>query len=402
MRDFYDVLGVDSDASTDEIRQAFRERVRKTHPDVSDDADARLKLSVLTQAKEVLVNPERRATYDRMGHQGYVEHRLDADPADPAMGATPDELDLKSIASDIVFDADEALGPATGDRSDTEAGRSGDSASSDPSGTPGAVGSTSGQSSVPPGGGEQAEPTGDDLASGPSDDTTGRPEAWSPRLRDHRRADESTGSNVSWEKAQRRVQVERKRTRGHLTVSFNWVSLVLAAVLYGFGLGRYLRVSIGRFQDGFVASGQSGSISGLLAMLTGRMGAASPVTYVTDRGFAVFPDISFGLVLLTGSAFLPLVMWLAVRWLQRNTNWHPSPLHVVAAAGPLMGFAFAFVWTGIAAVVPSASMPLFVDLVFFVGFPTVAIFSYLINRFLLVAPLVRMNLDQEPDPQTID
>ena len=198
------------------------------------------------------------------------------------------------------------------------------------------------------------------------------------------------------------MEEERERTRGHLTASFNWIPLVLAAVLYGFGLGRYLRVSISRFQDGFVEGGQSGTLSGLVAMLTGRMDASSPVTYVTDRGFGVFPKMSFGLVLLAGSVFLPVVMWLAVRWLARNTNWQPSVLHVVAAAGPLLGFATAAIWGGIASVIPSASMPLFLDLVFFVGFPSVAIFSYLVNRFVLVAPLVKRTTDTEPAVTTIE
>ena len=71
--DFYDVLGVSRDASEEEIEQAYREAVRKYHPDVSDDPDAEEKFKQAKKAKEVLTDGEKRRMYDQMGHERFVE-----------------------------------------------------------------------------------------------------------------------------------------------------------------------------------------------------------------------------------------------------------------------------------------------------------------------------------------
>ena len=71
--DFYDVLGVSRDASTEEIEEAYREAVRKYHPDVSDDSDAEEKFKKAKTAKEVLTDEEKRKQYDQLGHERFVE-----------------------------------------------------------------------------------------------------------------------------------------------------------------------------------------------------------------------------------------------------------------------------------------------------------------------------------------
>jgi molecular chaperone DnaJ len=73
--DFYDVLGVDRDASEDEIKRAFRQVAAEHHPDVSDDPDAEETFKKAQRAKEVLTDEEQRQAYDRLGHERFEQAR---------------------------------------------------------------------------------------------------------------------------------------------------------------------------------------------------------------------------------------------------------------------------------------------------------------------------------------
>src|SRR6478609_8200752 len=70
-RDPYEVLGVTRDADENAIKKAFRRLARELHPDVNpDDPEAEEKFKEAAEAYEILSDPERRATYDRYGHEG--------------------------------------------------------------------------------------------------------------------------------------------------------------------------------------------------------------------------------------------------------------------------------------------------------------------------------------------
>lgn len=70
-RDYYDVLGVSRDASVDEIKKAYRVLAVKYHPDRNPgDAEAEEMFKEASQAYAVLSDSEKRARFDRFGHQG--------------------------------------------------------------------------------------------------------------------------------------------------------------------------------------------------------------------------------------------------------------------------------------------------------------------------------------------
>lgn len=68
MADHYATLGVSRDATTDEIKSAYRKLARKLHPDANrEDADAEERFKEVTRAYEVLSDPQKRSRYDAFG-----------------------------------------------------------------------------------------------------------------------------------------------------------------------------------------------------------------------------------------------------------------------------------------------------------------------------------------------
>ena len=65
-RDYYEVLGIDRSASSDEIRKTYRKLAMQHHPDKHGGDDAKFK--ELGEAYETLKDEQKRAAYDRFGH----------------------------------------------------------------------------------------------------------------------------------------------------------------------------------------------------------------------------------------------------------------------------------------------------------------------------------------------
>jgi len=69
-RDYYEVLGIDRNATDEEVKRAFRKLAFKHHPDHNHEAGAEEKFKEINEAYEVLSDPEKRSAYDRFGHVG--------------------------------------------------------------------------------------------------------------------------------------------------------------------------------------------------------------------------------------------------------------------------------------------------------------------------------------------
>ncbi len=66
--DYYEVLGINKNASEDDIKKAYRKLARKLHPDLNpNDKDAQAKFQKINEANEVLSDPAKRKKYDQYG-----------------------------------------------------------------------------------------------------------------------------------------------------------------------------------------------------------------------------------------------------------------------------------------------------------------------------------------------
>ncbi len=81
-RDYYEVLGVQRNASEDEIKKAFRRLARQYHPDVNKEKGAEARFKEINEAYEVLGDAAKRQTYDRLGHAGLAGAGAGAGPFD--------------------------------------------------------------------------------------------------------------------------------------------------------------------------------------------------------------------------------------------------------------------------------------------------------------------------------
>ncbi|MEM3400025.1 MAG: molecular chaperone DnaJ [Candidatus Micrarchaeia archaeon] len=70
-RDYYEILGVDRNATLDEIKKAYRELALKYHPDRNKSPEAEEKFKEISRAYAVLSDPEKRREYDRFGRAGF-------------------------------------------------------------------------------------------------------------------------------------------------------------------------------------------------------------------------------------------------------------------------------------------------------------------------------------------
>ena len=70
-RDYYEVLGVDKNATQDQIKSAYRKLAKQYHPDLNKSPDAPEKFKEVQEAYEILGDEQKRKTYDQFGHAAF-------------------------------------------------------------------------------------------------------------------------------------------------------------------------------------------------------------------------------------------------------------------------------------------------------------------------------------------
>lgn len=99
-KDYYGVMGLDRNASGQDIKKAYRKLARKFHPDVTKDPDGEEKFKELAEAYETLKDPEKRGAYDQLGsHQPGQDFRPPPDWG-KEYGSTQfsfDDIDLSDL-----------------------------------------------------------------------------------------------------------------------------------------------------------------------------------------------------------------------------------------------------------------------------------------------------------------
>jgi len=109
-KDYYEILGVSRNATQDEIKKAYRKLARQYHPDLNPNnrKEAEEKFKEITEAYQVLSDPEKRKIYDQFGHAGLSG----AGYQDFGRQYSYQEIDLE----DILGDLDEIFGGFFGGR----------------------------------------------------------------------------------------------------------------------------------------------------------------------------------------------------------------------------------------------------------------------------------------------
>ncbi|MFB6250143.1 MAG: J domain-containing protein [Halobellus sp.] len=329
MEDFYELLGVSEDASPEEIDRAWRERVRRYHPDVNDDARATAQFKTLKAAHEVLSEEKKRAAYDRMGHETYVRERLGGLPTAGQPG--PDAADDKAEDGEATRGVDRS----STDRQRTT--RTGGSRTGRSSGSH----SQSSRSST-----SRGRTTSDRTQPSSRTNTNGQTTSGSRQTESRNRAGGQSGNTRSdrSDRSSRRAQsttdngrstadagtgretVAAERT-GLSRLQYAWITVVLAGAVYIAGLWQYLAANAG-----VLATLRTALVTDPNSALTAVGTLMPPGTFALR---AVSGAASTTLLFPTGAVVLAVTFVAVVVAVGRGSAY----LYVFAGLAPLVGLA---------------------------------------------------------------
>ena len=326
--DLYDVLGVPDDATAEELKRAYRERVRTYHPDQNDHPEGDAQFKLVKTSHDVLSDPAERKTYDRLGHRDYVEKHLDDLP--PVSVFPDEELPDGTSTTDESTGAEASASEAT-DRSTaetttqrtTDAG--GESSATD-------TDSSSGYGTPNEGPSATSSSTADRSTTKGRSSTTGTSSARTGSSSETDSATSSTddGSTTtagaersSWDAATKSAQSAAsestvpagvRRRRGLK----RWYGVVaLSLLVYLGGLGAYALPRQNALQS-FLGDVASSPAETLLASFP----LTSPAEYVLDAVQAATAGApASGLLLLAGTVLLPLIVLTTIGRFGRGAAW---------------------------------------------------------------------------------
>ena len=340
---FYDLLGVDEDATQADLKQAYRQRAREFHPDVNADDRAGAQFKTIRRAYDVLRDETERSAYDRLGHASYVRKRMkgglpDDSPANPSSSSTSSSS-TSSTSSSSATSSKRSSSTSNGSRSRESRSTA---SSSTASSTRNRTGSTDSRRNASTGSRrEQSNSRG-----GPQSRRTTTGTTAAPNRRYSPSSGDSSGSR------------ERLRNR--------WVAVAAAFALYLGGLGWYGLAIRPTLLD-LVAALSTTPV----AALTSAGGVGAPATFARTAVTTATTAPSPALLVPLGTLVLPLVLVWTVSSFGRGSAW----LYVLAALGPLAGL-------GLGLAVPT--VPTAAYLVTFVVLPVGAVLVFLgdVGRYL--------------------
>lgn len=372
--DFYSLLEVTSDASQEEIKQAFRERVQEYHPDLNDDPRAPAQFTALKKGYDTLSDPVERKAYDRLGHEDYVAKRLEGLP-DPEQWAPREQSD------------DDALGSGRGAESSRRAGRSRSSdagrtgatrrdasrhagdADRTGSRTGGRTGADSGRTGADATG-EDGTRTSDSGGAHAADRTSERAGAADGGTADPAASASRAGSSSAGSGG----AVRDAGVAGWFrTVNLGWPLVFAVVAVYAVGVGGFVRANAGGFRTLWRAALDAGGPHEVLRVLReGRRGADTLLEFVVAAPGGSDVRLALAALVAVGVVSLPAVFLVVVRRTRRGYGWRPSYLYVVAVAAPLAGL-------GLTAL--GVDWPV-VDVVCYLLLPATAVLALLFSAFV--------------------
>lgn len=331
--DFYDVLGVPADASSEEVKRAYRERVREYHPDVNDHPEGDAQFKLIRKANDVLSDPAERKDYDRMGHREYVEKRLDDLPPFSVFPEF-DEEDTSSTSD--TSSPSEARSEGTDESGSRSASSTATATSSGSSGTS-SRSTSSDRQRARTGGSTSGSGAGSATSSSETERTASES---STERRSTAQEAGGTTAGAETEGSSQWTDLSGSATRQNADESSTpagvrrrrglrrWYGVVLVALLsYVGGVGAYLLANRGDALA-LVSELQTAPVPTLL----GALPLQSPTAFaLAAANGAAAGSPGLGLLLLVGTALLPLVVLTAVAQFGHGSAW----AYALASLGPV-------------------------------------------------------------------